>query len=532
MAVNVNQLTFSKCVMELVLNSLNARATSIAIRLHIGRRKIQVIDNGIGIFEDKLRDIGEDYKRNENNYPKSKESLLKIREASSLLIITSRYKDSTKTLSKVLKWNNLSMQWIKSELLHRFFVKPTLTLKVEIFAICFFITSMAAINLNKNHVTEDDFSFTLTSWSNWSYHTENHCKNNNINYENNASNFNFLPKNIYHLLKNKHIKLTTNIWLRESNESLIPNQLKYREEDILRHQEIDVRPCKYKTNYFEFTLKKEDLKFLKVLKQINNEIIVGIISVNNRNILIFIDQHAVHERIRYEHLLDRIILYILERHSFFLKQQIYTFILSTEYKTIENDKFLSTKLKYPISIELSPDLCKVVSSKEVLLKKFGIILYGKDKNSLIVREVPKCLVKNSYTFDNGKLSTTIRNVLIEIVENFSNIDYVKSLPFTMQNAVASEACRGAIKFGDALSLDQCDNLIRLLSKTKNPTQCAHGRPSIVPMMDLSELHRKKQGFKVNFFNSTVFLIFFCRNRSHSRLPYQLDLLNLYLNYNN
>lgn len=49
---------------------------------------------------------------------------------------------------------------------------------------------------------------------------------------------------------------------------------------------------------------------------------------------------------------------------------------------------------------------------------------------------------------------------------------------------------GAIKFGDPLSLKECKRLLKLLNKTKIPTQCAHGRPSIIPLLELTDLERR------------------------------------------
>ena len=86
-----------------------------------------------------------------------------------------------------------------------------------------------------------------------------------------------------------------------------------------------MRPCKTVQRFREFTLNKNLLKLIKVsshniitirklelqtslssqiLGQMNNELIVGIIIQNNVKILLLMDQHAIHERIRYEHLLD------------------------------------------------------------------------------------------------------------------------------------------------------------------------------------------------------------------------------------
>ena len=40
-------------------------------------------------------------------------------------------------------------------------------------------------------------------------------------------------------------------------------------------------------------------------------------------------------------------------------------------------------------------------------------------------------------------------------------------------------------FQDALDLDQCERLVHRLGQTRNPFQCAHGRPSLVPLVMLN-----------------------------------------------
>lgn len=46
---------------------------------------------------------------------------------------------------------------------------------------------------------------------------------------------------------------------------------------------------------------------------------------------------------------------------------------------------------------------------------------------------------------------------------------------------------GAIKFGDPLDQSQCEELIKDLAKCDLPFQCAHGRPSIIPILDMDRL---------------------------------------------
>lgn len=58
-------------------------------------------------------------------------------------------------------------------------------------------------------------------------------------------------------------------------------------------------------------------------------------------------------------------------------------------------------------------------------------------------------------------------------------------------------------FEDRLSHDQCDRLIQQLSRTRFPFMCAHGRPSMVPLVILNEQKDKpdiKAKRKINWEN--------------------------------
>src|SRR5690606_35579070 len=67
------------------------------------------------------------------------------------------------------------------------------------------------------------------------------------------------------------------------------------------------------------------------------------------------------------------------------------------------------------------------------------------------------------------------------LENFKNRNL---RPSCMQKILNSKACRSAIMFGDYLSISQCNELIDSLSQCKLPFQCAHGRPSMVPLFEI------------------------------------------------
>ncbi|KAK6506307.1 DNA mismatch repair protein [Arthrobotrys conoides] len=56
----------------------------------------------------------------------------------------------------------------------------------------------------------------------------------------------------------------------------------------------------------------------------------------------------------------------------------------------------------------------------------------------------------------------------------------------LNDVVSSRACRSAIMFNDKLALEECKELIEKLASCDFPFQCAHGRPSMVPVVDLAD----------------------------------------------
>lgn len=59
---------------------------------------------------------------------------------------------------------------------------------------------------------------------------------------------------------------------------------------------------------------------------------------------------------------------------------------------------------------------------------------------------------------------------------------VGNCPQGMLDMIYSRACRSAIMFNDNLTGEECKVLLRKLSKCAFPFQCAHGRPSMVPLV--------------------------------------------------
>ena len=78
-------------------------------------------------------------------------------------------------------------------------------------------------------------------------------------------------------------------------------------------------------------------------------------------------------------------------------------------------------------------------------------------------------------------------------EPYHWLSKVSDCPKGVLEMLNSRACRSAIMFNDWLSLDQCRDLVRSLARCSFPFQCAHGRPSMVPLVDLGTTHGDQGG---------------------------------------
>ncbi|XP_067939925.1 DNA mismatch repair protein Mlh3-like [Watersipora subatra] len=179
-------------------------------------------------------------------------------------------------------------------------------------------------------------------------------------------------------------------------------------------------------------------------------------------VIIAVDQHAAHERIRVELLRRRYI--------------------------DKSGQVLSSPLPLPQSLKLSKAVADFLSDSNSfqLLIRHGIHLELEEEAlSVLVTAVP--LAVASYcTYNERYTKTYVESVMIELMERGATTVIVSR---SLQDVINSQACRGAIKFGDELNQTQCSALISCLSRCKLPFQCAHGRPSAVPIYDMTALKK-------------------------------------------
>lgn len=154
-----------------------------------------------------------------------------------------------------------------------------------------------------------------------------------------------------------------------------------------------------------------------------------------------IDQHAAHERILYEKLVN----------DFYNKSPHKQVLLS------------------PIVINVSPREKVVVEQYKELLCHFGFEIEEFGESAYIARTIP-------ILFDGPANQELLNQILDLLVEK-----EVSNVYETQVNTIAVIACKAAVKAHDKLSSLECKKIIEDLMELENPYTCPHGRPTIIAM---------------------------------------------------
>lgn len=153
--------------------------------------------------------------------------------------------------------------------------------------------------------------------------------------------------------------------------------------------------------------------------------------------LFLIDQHAAHERVRYDRLAAK-----------------------AEGIPIQD-------ILVPYLIHADPEDVRLLLDRQEELKRLGITYEQAGPDVIRITGAPEDLSESD-------MERCIRDILIAFHER--DVPSPETLRHRM---LAFAACRGAIKRGDPLNIRQMRELIQDLFKTERPFVCPHGRPTIV-----------------------------------------------------
>lgn len=163
--------------------------------------------------------------------------------------------------------------------------------------------------------------------------------------------------------------------------------------------------------------------------------------------MFLIDQHAAHERVMYEKILDQV-------HA----------------QTADRQPLLD-----PLVVELSPEEMAAFETSVTELAAIGFEIDPFGAQSIAIRAIPAIV----HGVDIGE---RIHLILGELVEGGAGQSW--------QDSVAiSAACHTSIRAGQQLSLPEMRELVAQLERTRQPRACGHGRPTMLHMSQ-TELERQ------------------------------------------
>lgn len=188
---------------------------------------------------------------------------------------------------------------------------------------------------------------------------------------------------------------------------------------------------------------------LQVLGQLKNSYILA----QGRDGLYVIDQHAAHERLMFEK---------------FLAQS-------------QNAPLASQALLFPLTIDFSPNEVSGVEENLEHLRTLGFELEAFGPRTYVARAIPT-------TLEMDQVEASLKDILAELRLEGSAQE-------RKERALQTLACRAAVKFGDPLTFDEMEALVRGLRQIPRRHVCPHGRPAILYVADASlERAFKRTGF--------------------------------------
>lgn len=154
------------------------------------------------------------------------------------------------------------------------------------------------------------------------------------------------------------------------------------------------------------------------------------------DVLLVMDQHAAHERIRYE-------------------------LLKRQWESGEVD---IQRLLTPLIIKINYEEMVGWDDGKEVLETLGFMTTKWDADSVAFHSFP-CGIKNP--------ETAIRNILAE--KKFKEFD---------KDTLARKACKGSITAGDRITEREATHIKNELLKCETPLVCPHGRPTVVEFSEL------------------------------------------------
>ncbi|XP_052551992.1 DNA mismatch repair protein Mlh3 isoform X2 [Tympanuchus pallidicinctus] len=189
---------------------------------------------------------------------------------------------------------------------------------------------------------------------------------------------------------------------------------------------------------YPYRFTKDMIHSMQVLQQVDNKFIACVINTRNEmdkkeggNLLVLVDQHAAHERIRLE--------------------QLIADSYEKEATACGKKKFLSSSVSPPLEIEVKEEQRRILWCCYKNLKDLGLELsFPETNNSLIlVKKVPLCFTEREANELRRKRQPVNKSIVEEFIKE--QVELVQTtggargtMPLTFLKVLASQACHAAL----------------------------------------------------------------------------------------
>ena len=156
--------------------------------------------------------------------------------------------------------------------------------------------------------------------------------------------------------------------------------------------------------------------------------------------IVIVDQHALHERVIYEQLRERLTAGTLE----------------------------SQRLLLPETLNVTPGQMSLLTSNADLLERLGIEVTGFGTDSVAVHAFPSMLK-----------DTDVVSFMRDLLDHLAQQPAGTSTEEIIHEILDMMACKAAVKAGDALTEEEIDALMRQRNLIERSSSCPHGRPTML-----------------------------------------------------
>jgi len=167
--------------------------------------------------------------------------------------------------------------------------------------------------------------------------------------------------------------------------------------------------------------------------------------------VVLVDQHAAHERVLFEQMLDR----------------------------VAQEEVLSQRLLLPVTVELPPEQADFLRGQIDGLNQVGLSVADLGSRTFMIDGLPP-MIKTQAVED------FFRAMLVDLQQEGGRVRQERRLS---EEIIAKTVCRHAVKANDSLSLLEVEKLLVDLHACELPYTCPHGRPTMI-LISKPELEKK------------------------------------------